>query len=244
LNISSKAMTEEQWPDHAPESPRSPSSAPTPASRHHDDEEDAQISPSHIQKRPRLDSGSRAVRSLSAGPILSPPPKDSSPPLSQTTVTPSKITLHVRNIPASQDDEASPTMVAPVSSPLENEDVVPGSSESAPIEITDVEEATDEMDSINTIKLVHDDLVDRFFQEFPYLDRNPQTKPLQMAKNILKHLDNEKLDETLLPTLTHWLNKQDALFINQKYLWKKVFHSHRNLWDQFGNIMQRLYIKQ
>src|SRR6201995_829726 len=89
--------------------PQSPSSAPSPAVH---DESGDDFDLSITRKRPRLDSGSRAVRSLSAGPVLSPSAKDSAgasapseselkeltqspktPPVSQT---PNRITLHVR----------------------------------------------------------------------------------------------------------------------------------------------------
>jgi hypothetical protein len=241
-------MADEPWPAHA-ESARSPSSAPTPAPRDHEDE-DAQLSTSHIQKRPRLDSGSRAVRSLSAGPILSPPPREPTPPPPPppTNLTPSRITLHVRNIPSSQYEDDSTTAVAPTSSPVDTGDA-PGSSESAPIEIRDVEEVTDEMDAIDTIdtidtiELVDDELVETFIADFPYLDRNPNTKPVQMAKNIMKHLDNEEVDKSLLPLLISWLKAQNHLFANQKHLWRKLFFSHKNLWDQVGHIMSRLYMR-
>jgi len=81
-------------------SPRSPSSAPSAAC--HDSSDDAEPTGIHKQKRPRLDSGSRAVRSISADTILSPSIKDSDSlsdtalPTSAAFPSPNKITIHVR----------------------------------------------------------------------------------------------------------------------------------------------------
>jgi ubiquitin carboxyl-terminal hydrolase 34 len=201
--------------DRPVRSPRAPSSEPSLACRDDSstDEDDISIT----RKRPRLDSGSRAVRSISADVVLAPSARETNFKMEQSL---------------KEEIRSPPTARSAVTPKYASESpILAGSSPSIPIEIAELEDVDDDRNAATAIEIEgdDDDLVDRFIEQFPYL--NSGNKPINMAKQVTKHLETElDVDKDFLRNMIHWLSTQDNTFRGQKTYWHELFYGHAVLW--------------
>lgn len=229
--------------DQFPSAPMSESisehtvSTPSSPAREHDAVNTHEL-PSHTQKRPRLDSGSRAVRSLSACPRESPSNRLSAPPSRPVVTTPSKITLYIREASDDQDENTTTAVLTPASSPIVSE-LVTESVDAINIEVEDFEEIVDPMDYINTVEVHDDRLVDNFITSMPF--HKAGAKPWQTMKQLAMQFDQEEHHPLIIPRILEWLREQDATFANQQHHWQELFLSHKLLWQQLAILMTKLY---
>ena len=278
--------------DRPVRSPRAPSSEPSLACRDDSstDEDDISIT----RKRPRLDSGSRAVRSISADVVLTPSARETTfkmdqtlkeeirSPTTQPVPPPSKITITLRRQPVDatanqngtstvngasngtetedsrhasvdeddarpvgngEDGRTTPTAPRSITPKCASESpILVGSSPSIPIEIAELEDVDDDRNATTAIEIEgeDDDLVDRFIEQFPYL--NSGNKPINMAKQVTKHLETElDVDKDFLRNMIHWLSTQDNTFRGQRTYWHELFYGHAVLWEHFGTIFYKLF---
>jgi hypothetical protein len=122
-------------------------------------------------------------------------------------------------------------------------DIIPGSSPSMPIEIEDLEDMTNDMDAIETIELEDDDLVERYFQTMPYSSVN--SNPEGLAKGILKHVvDQTELDKNLISSFANWFEAQDMEFRHQNRYWMDLYDDQYITWRHLAHMLEKVYCKK
>lgn len=201
------------------------------------------------RKRPRLDSGSRATRSMSADVI------SNGPQPGNTTAEPVEVTINVRSQPPSSEAGSSgdPPNAAPEPAPNSNDTPSPPlivnqgdpagvenvSAESPPVVEIELDDDTEEgMDDYMGQHVIQIDGEDEspadYFNQFPYVARYTI---LNAMRAITEHIQGANpIEASALPGVTHWLD----IAPDRHAHWRAVYVDQPNIWDELSSIFTRV----
>lgn len=203
------------------------------------------------RKRPRLDSGSRATRSMSADVMANGDQAENA------TVEPVEVTINVRSQPASSEADNSKKPPTGPPEPVLNNHVIP---EQAGIvdqaQLAGMEAGMNDLsaDSPPVIEVALDDDSDEGMEEymghgviqiddmdpeeilatFPYSTRSNVQGAIKL---IVEHFQGSNgIDGPVLPTLANWLNQ----YPDQPSYFKRFYIDQPIFWDDLATIFTRI----
>ena len=230
-------------PDHVMEpAPRGSPSIASASPRRHSVED---ANPSLTRKRPRLDSGSRARRSMSA----------------DANASPVEVTLNLRpqlpspqSSPSPQHTMASPDPASPARAPAEAPTApalgvpAPGVDDSPPIgspviEVDVDDDSVDSMDGVlapSVVQLEGDEIsLEEYLTQFPYADSHYH--PAEALRLIASHVQGaQPVDGAILKAVTTWLGS----FPCHAAMSPTSFVTHASFWEELANLAYKVLARR